>query len=352
MDVPCNLSFWPIDILYVSINIFICWFYCCCLQLKQTFFQIGIAGKQTNTIKSYTFVKIIDFTMKSMTGFGKAIAEIFGKKVTVEIRSVNSKSMDLNVRMPYLYKEKELELKSEVSKQLERGKVDVTIFTDSLQENLPVAINKALVKVYYAELEGVAKEVGAGNTGLLELVLKMPDVMKAEKELQEFNEAEWNEVKQVVFSAIGAFQEFRTQEGAVLAGEFIKRIGIISELLLLVEQQDSIRIDNVRSKIKNALAEVLDKEKIDQNRFEQELIYYIEKLDITEEKLRLKAHLDYFLITMKEPGAGRKLGFIAQEIGREINTIGSKANEANIQKMVVQMKDELEKIKEQLLNVL
>ncbi|MGB3948139.1 MAG: DUF1732 domain-containing protein [Bacteroidia bacterium] len=290
--------------------------------------------------------------MKSMTGFGKAIAEVFGKKVTVEIRSVNSKSMDLNVRMPYLYKEKELELKSEVSKQLERGKVDVTIFTDSLQENLPVAVNKNLLKAYYSELEGVAKEIGAGNAGLLELVLKMPDVMKAEKELQEFNEVEWNEVKKVVFSAIGSFQEFRIQEGTVLALEFMNRIGIISELLLLVEQQDSIRIDNVRSKIKNALAEVIDKEKIDQNRFEQELIYYIEKLDITEEKLRLKTHLDYFLSTMKEPAAGRKLGFIAQEIGREINTIGSKANEANIQKMVVQMKDELEKIKEQLLNVL
>lgn len=290
--------------------------------------------------------------MKSMTGFGKAIAEVFGKKVTVEIRSVNSKSMDLSVRMPYLYKEKELELKSEVSKQLERGKVDLTIFTDSLQESLPVAINKALLKAYYSELETVAKDIGATNSGLFELVLKMPDVMKAEKDLQEFNEAEWNEVKQVVFSAINSFQEFRDQEGKVLAGEFVKRIGIISELLFLVEQQDSIRIDNVRSKIKNALTEVLDKEKIDQNRFEQELIYYIEKLDITEEKLRLKTHLDYFLVTMKEPGAGRKLGFISQEIGREINTIGSKANEATIQKMVVQMKDELEKIKEQLLNVL
>jgi uncharacterized protein (TIGR00255 family) len=290
--------------------------------------------------------------MKSMTGFGKAIAEVFGKKVTVEIRSVNSKSMDLSVRMPYLYKEKELELKAEVSKQLERGKVDVTIFTDSLQESLPVAVNKNLLKAYYSELKQVADEMGASDLGLLELVLKMPDVMKAEKELQEFNELEWNEVKQVAFSAINSFQEFRNQEGAVLAGEFIKRIGIISELLQCVEEQDAIRINNVRSKIKNALAEVLDKEKIDQNRFEQELIYYIEKLDITEEKLRLKTHLDYFLVTMKEAGAGRKLGFISQEIGREINTIGSKANEATIQKVVVQMKDELEKIKEQLLNVL
>ena len=290
--------------------------------------------------------------MKSMTGFGKAIAEVFGKKVTVEIRSVNSKSMDLNVRMPYLYKEKELELKSEVSKQLERGKVDVTVFTDSLQENLPVAINKKLLKAYYAELKQVAEDVGASDAGLLDLVLKMPDVMKAEKELQEFDEAEWNEVKQVVFSAIGAFQEFRDQEGKVLAGEFVKRIGIISELLLLIEQQDAIRINNVRSKIQNALEEVVGKEKIDQNRFEQELIYYIEKLDITEEKVRLKTHLDYFKVTMNEVGAGRKLGFISQEIGREINTIGSKANEAKIQKMVVQMKDELEKIKEQLLNVL
>lgn len=289
--------------------------------------------------------------MKSMTGFGKAIAEVAGKKVNVEIRSLNSKQLDLNFRIPYIYKEKELELRSEVSKQLERGKVDVSIYLEALQDAVPVAINKTLAKVYYKELQGLSVELNEAQN-LLPLVLKMPDVMKAEKEIVELDEAEWNGVKKAVDQAIDAFQKFRSDEGNTLEKEFKSRIAIIGSLLQEVVSLDGLRITNIKERIKTNLAEAIDKEKIDQNRFEQELIYYIEKLDITEEKLRLKTHLDYFIVTMEEAAAGRKLGFITQEIGREINTIGSKANDSGIQKLVVQMKDELEKVKEQLLNVL
>ena len=290
--------------------------------------------------------------MKSMTGFGKAVCEIPGKKVTVEVRSLNSKQLDLNLRLPYLYKEKELELRADISKQIERGKVDMSVFTESTNEVLPIAINKPLAKTYYKELKTLSEELNETNHNLLSLIVKMPDVMKAEREVVELDEAEWKQVKAVVDKAIDAFQKFRGDEGKTLSTEFINRIGIIDKLLSEVIVLDAPRVENIKTRIKNNLAETIEKEKIDQNRFEQELIYYIEKLDITEEKLRLKTHLDYFLNTMNELASGRKLGFIAQEIGREINTIGSKANDASVQKLVVQMKDELEKIKEQLLNVL
>ena len=283
--------------------------------------------------------------IKSMTGFGKAVIEIPGKKITVEVRSLNSKQLDLNLRIPYVYKEKELELRSDISKQIERGKVDLSVYSESTQETLPVAINKTLVKTYYKELKSLSEELNEENQNLMALILKMPDVMKAEREVVELDEEEWKQVKQVVNKAIEAFQKFRSDEGKTLANEFNSRIAIIYELLAEVMSSDAARIEAIRTRIKNNIAELVEKEKIDQNRFEQELIYYIEKLDITEEKVRLKTHLDYFLKTMQEPGCGRKLGFITQEIGREINTIGSKANDAAIQKMVVQMKDELEKIK-------
>jgi uncharacterized protein (TIGR00255 family) len=291
-------------------------------------------------------------SFKSMTGFGKAIHEIPGKKITVEIRSLNSKQLDLNLRIPYLYKEKELELRTEIGKQLERGKVDVTVFTETTQESTPTSLNKTLAKAYFNELKSLSEELNEGTENLLSIVVKMPDVLKAERETVELDEKEWNEVKATVNRAIEAFQKFRDDEGKSLENEFNNRIGIIAKLLNEVLQLDDARVTNIKNRIKNNLEEVIDTNKIDQNRFEQELIYYIEKLDITEEKLRLKTHLNYFNDTMKEPGSGRKLGFISQEIGREINTIGSKANDAGMQKMVVQMKDELEKIKEQLLNVL
>jgi uncharacterized protein (TIGR00255 family) len=291
-------------------------------------------------------------TLKSMTGFGKAAGEIPGKKVTVEVRSLNSKQLDLNLRMPYFYKEKELELRNEIAKQLERGKVDVNVYTESSIEAMPIALNRELAKTYYKELRSLSDELNEDHNDLLSLALKMPDVMKAEREVVELDEEEWKLVKQVVDKAIEAFQKFRDDEGNSLLTEFNSRISIIENLLSEVISLDAARVENIKSRIKNNLSEVIDVNKIDQNRFEQELIYYIEKLDITEEKLRLKTHLDYFISTMKEPGSGRKLGFISQEIGREINTIGSKANDAGIQKLVVQMKDELEKIKEQMLNVL
>jgi uncharacterized protein (TIGR00255 family) len=290
--------------------------------------------------------------MKSMTGFGKATSEIPGKKVTVEVRSLNSKQLDLNLRLPYLYKEKELELRADISKQIERGKVDISVFTESTLDILPVSINKKLAKTYYNELKSLSEELDEVNPNLLALVVKMPDVMKAEREIVELDEEEWTQVKTTVDKAIEAFQKFRSDEGSTLSNEFSNRIGLIDKLLAEVIIMDAPRVENIRTRIKNSLAEAIEKEKIDQNRFEQELIYYIEKLDITEEKLRLKTHIDYFINTMNEPSSGRKLGFITQEIGREINTIGSKANDATVQKLVVQMKDELEKIKEQLLNVL
>jgi uncharacterized protein (TIGR00255 family) len=290
--------------------------------------------------------------MKSMTGFGKAVGELPGKKVTVEIRSLNSKQLDLSLRMPYQYKEKELELRAEMSKQIERGKVDLSIFTESTQETLPVAINKTLAKTYHKELKALATELNESDQNLLSLIVKMPEVMKAEREVVELDENEWKQIRGVVEKAIEAFQKFRDDEGKTLSNEFVMRIGGIDKLLAEVMKMDAFRVENIRTRIKNSIADAVEKEKIDQNRFEQELIYYIEKLDITEEKLRLKTHIDYFLSTMNEPGSGRKLGFISQEIGREINTIGSKANDATVQKLVVQMKDELEKVKEQLLNVL
>lgn len=290
--------------------------------------------------------------LKSMTGFGKAVKEIPTKKITVEVRSLNSKGLDLNLRMPYMYKEKELELRTEIGKQIERGKVDVSIYTESAEDALPVALNKTLAKTYYNELKSLATELNENNADLLGLVLKMPDVMKAEKDVQEFDEVEWKQLKMTVDSAITEFQKFRSDEGKILNNEFDNRIKIINDLLNSILTLDDARVANIKKRIKNNIEEVIDKDKIDTNRFEQELIYYVEKLDITEEKLRLKTHLDYFTKTKAEPSCGRKLGFIAQEIGREINTIGSKANDAGMQILVVQMKDELEKIKEQLLNVL
>ena len=290
--------------------------------------------------------------IKSMTGFGKAINEINGKKITVEMRSLNSKQLDLNLRLPYIYKEKEIELRTEISKQVERGKLDVTVFVESLEETAPVLINKSIAKIYHQELKLLAKELKEDDQHLLPLILKMPEVLKAEREGLVLDETEWKSVKATVEKTVEAFQKFRLDEGAALAKEFESRIAIIVSLLLEVVLLDGLRIQHIKDRIKANLSEVISKEKIDENRFEQELIYYIEKLDITEEKLRLKTHLDYFMATMQELSVGRKLGFITQEIGREINTIGSKANDSGIQKLVVQMKDELEKIKEQLLNIL
>jgi uncharacterized protein (TIGR00255 family) len=285
-----------------------------------------------------------------MTGFGKHVSELADKKITVEVRSLNSKQLDLNVRVPGQYREKELELRAEVAKVAERGKVDLTIHLENTGDVKAVSINKALARNYYSEIQALAGEIGQQPADYVSLIMKMPEVLRPEK--QELDEQEWMQVKEAVGKALEALTRFRDDEGRVLEKEFEGRVATILDLLSQVADLDKQRIPAVRERMQKAIGDMIDKEKIDQNRFEQELVYYIEKFDITEEKLRLRTHCDYFTQTMAEASSGRKLGFITQEIGREINTIGSKANDAGIQKLVVRMKDELEKLKEQLLNVL
>jgi len=296
----------------------------------------------------------------SMTGFGKATQQLadlpagqVGKKVTVEIKSLNSKQLDLNVRMPAMYKENELELRSEIAKQLNRGKLDLLIFVEkSGNGEKKYSINTSVVEGYFEELQSLSKNLSCqDSTDYMNILMKMPDVFMSEKDEPEDNE--WGKVKSAVDEAVRELSDFRIHEGKVLEQDFITRIAIIQDLLKEIESFESTRIDTIKNRIQKNLLELSGREKTDENRFEQELIYYLEKLDITEEKVRLKTHCEYFLKTLEEPKAnGKKLGFIVQEIGREINTIGSKANDANIQKIVVNMKDELEKIKEQLFNVL
>lgn len=289
--------------------------------------------------------------LKSMTGFGKANMELNGKTIVAEVRSLNSKQLDLNLKLPSLYRSKELEFRALCSKLIERGKADVVVYFENKEAEKSLTINTELAKVYYHEFRKLAIELGEHGGDLLAQVLKIPEVLKAEN--QEVDESEESLVKSCIEKAIEAFTQFRFAEGKVLEQEFFMRIENILSLLKKVEAMDISRAETVRKRIEKNLEELIEKERIDQNRLEQELIYYIEKIDITEEKLRLKTHCDYFIKTMKEEeSVGRKLGFITQEIGREINTIGSKANDSEIQKTVVQMKDELEKIKEQLLNVL
>jgi uncharacterized protein (TIGR00255 family) len=288
--------------------------------------------------------------MKSMTGFGKAVCELPDKKVTIEIRSLNSRQLDLNFRVASQYRDKESEMRGLISRSLERGKIDFTVFAESAAEGGSNVINQQLALDYYNEIKKLSAITGEVPKDYLALVLRMPDVLKQDKTVPD--ETEWAAVMEAVNTAIAAFNKFRDDEGSILAQEFEQRIGIIIQKLKEVTDRDPQRIAAIRERLNKYLAENIPAELADKNRFEQELIYYIEKLDITEEKLRLQTHCTYFLNTMKEASSGRKLGFIAQEIGREINTIGSKANDAQIQKFVVEMKDELEKIKEQLLNVL
>jgi uncharacterized protein (TIGR00255 family) len=288
--------------------------------------------------------------LKSMTGFGKATKEFADKTINVEIRSLNSKNIDLSLRLSSTYREYELELRNEISKQLERGKIDLSVYVESKQQETPVEINMALAKEYHKKIKILAAELNEPATDILHQVLKMPDVLKAER--KEPNENEWAEIKSVISMAIEDLNKFRNDEGRSIETDFKLRISIIGDCLEKIKSYDTNRINQVRERITANLNELVGPDKIDKNRFEQELIYYIEKLDINEEKVRLKTHLDYFLKTMQEPAGGRKLNFIAQEIGREVNTIGSKANDAEMQKLVVLMKDELEKIKEQTNNVL
>ena len=288
--------------------------------------------------------------IKSMTGFGKASQELSDKTINIEIRSLNSKSADISLRLSSGLRNYELELRNEISKQLERGKIDLSIFIESKKAEMPVEINVELAKAYHKQLKNLALELNEPIANVLQQVLKFPDVLKNER--KETDENEWKLIKHCLNSALEELNNFRDIEGLSLKKDFEIRISKINTCLEEIKTLDLIRINAIKNRIRNNIEEVIGKSNLDENRFEQELIYYIEKLDINEEKVRLKTHIDYFIETCNEKSAGRKLNFISQEIGREINTIGSKANDAQIQKLVVLMKDELEKIKEQANNVL
>ena len=282
-----------------------------------------------------------------MTGYGKVVLELNAKTVRIEIKSLNSKSLDLNVRMPNDYRPKELELRKIIGSRLKRGKIDVSFYVDIEKAKNPTKINTSIVKNYMDQLSNISG--GGRNLDLLKMAIKMPDSISAEKE--EIDEQEWSLIISGAEDALNKIENYRKDEGKALYSDFSNRLNNIKSLVKKAVEIDPERIKKVKERLTKSVLEL--KEKIDQNRFEQELIYYIEKLDINEEKIRLDNHLDYFFKTLNQNQSnGKKLGFIAQEIGREINTIGSKANYAPMQKIVVQMKDELEKIKEQLLNVL
>ena len=282
-----------------------------------------------------------------MTGYGKVVLELNAKTVRIEIKSLNSKSLDLNVRMPNEYRPKELEFRKIIGSRLRRGKIDVSFYVDIEKAKNPTKINTSIVKNYMDQLSNISG--GGRNLDLLKMAIKMPDSVSAEKE--EIDEQEWSLIISGAEDALNKIENYRKDEGKALYSDFSNRLNNIKSLLKKAVEIDPERIKKVRERLTKSVLEL--KEKIDQNRFEQELIYYIEKLDINEEKIRLDNHLDYFFKTLNQNQSnGKKLGFIAQEMGREINTIGSKANYAPMQKIVVQMKDELEKIKEQLLNVL
>jgi len=281
-----------------------------------------------------------------MTGYGKSVLELPTKTIRLELKSLNSKSLDLNMRMPSMYRAKELELRKLIGLQLGRGKVDFSLYVEFNKGEAPAKINVEVVKSYMGQLQGISSAV---PLELLKMAVKMPDALTTERE--DIDPKEWKLISSELSVVLDRVEEYRKDEGAVLKTDFLKRISNIDALLKTIIDIDPERIEHVRDRLNKGVADL--KEKVDQNRFEQELIYYIEKLDITEEKIRLKNHLDYFNKTLNSDDSnGKKLGFISQEIGREINTIGSKANFAPMQKLVVQMKDELEKIKEQLLNVL
>lgn len=282
-----------------------------------------------------------------MTGFGKSSLQLASKKITVEVKSLNSKGLDLNVRIPSVYREMELGLRNEVAARLERGKIDLSVYIELTGEQTSTKINVPIVQAYMQQMKAVLPQ--ADETELMKMAVRMPDALKTERE--EIDENDWIEIQQVIQEALANIAQFRIAEGASLHKEFSLRIanirGYMQEALLL----DPERVQAIKDRLQTAIDEL--KVQVDENRFEQELIYYLEKLDVTEEKVRLTNHLDYFIETLNGSEAnGRKLGFITQEMGREINTMGSKANHATMQKLVVQMKDELEKIKEQVLNVL
>lgn len=285
--------------------------------------------------------------IQSMTGYGKSVVQLPTKKISIEIKSLNSKNLDLNARMPSMYREKELVVRKRIASKLIRGKVDFSLYIESTGEETSTQINTTLVRQYIEQLKAVVNN--ADETEYLKMAVRMPDALATERE--EIDEQEWSEISKIIDLSLDKTIEYRLDEGITLETDFIGRVKSISNLLDEVIAMDPDRIDGVRERLTKGISDI--KEKVDDNRFEQELVYYIEKFDITEEKVRLENHLEYFQKALQsEDSNGKKLGFISQEMGREINTIGSKSNHAPMQKLVVQMKDELEKIKEQLLNVL
>ncbi|TAF11641.1 MAG: YicC family protein [Flavobacteriia bacterium] len=285
--------------------------------------------------------------IQSMTGFGKASLQLPTKKITVEIKSLNSKGLDLNTRMPSVFREMELGLRNQISQRLERGKVDFSLYVEVTGEETTSKINVPIIKGYINQMKAVIPT--ADETELMKMAVRMPDALKTERD--EIDENEWKQIQTVINEALENIANFRKDEGASLEKEFQLRISNINNLMNEAVSYDAERVETVKTRLRTALDEL--KVNVDENRFEQELIFYLEKYDITEEKVRLGNHLNYFLETLNGTEAnGRKLGFITQEMGREINTMGSKSNHTEMQKLVVMMKDELEKIKEQVLNVL
>ena len=290
--------------------------------------------------------------IKSMTGYGKAEFETGNKKITIELKSLNSKQIDMNTRLPVLYREKELTIRKEISERLIRGKVDFSLYIEDHGGESSSAINEAVVMSYFNQPSAIQRNLGLPVTEqIMQSVMRLPDSVKTV--FAELDEKEWEAIFAQILLVIRAVDQFRIQEGEALSRDISANITEIQQLLRQIDPYEEQRIANIKTRIQESLNEIAINGTVDKNRFEQELIYYLEKLDINEEKVRLTNHCEYFLETLGSPGdAGKKLGFIAQEIGREINTIGSKANESHMQRIVVQMKDALEKVKEQLLNVL
>ena len=289
--------------------------------------------------------------IQSMTGFGKMVTELPTKKVTIEIKSLNSKQLDIFTRIPSIYREKEMDIRSALSQMLERGKIELTITVENIGGDSDIKINVTMIENYKKQIMNIAGSLNVNQpTDWFPTLLRLPDVIKTE--MVEADEDEWNQVFQAFKKAIRKVCDFRIQEGEMLSQLFTQKISTISELLKQIEPYEKERLEKIKSRIIDNLQKLTDVQ-VDSNRLEQEMIYYIERLDINEEKTRLVNHLNYFLETLNSRhGQGKKLGFIAQEIGREVNTMGSKSNHAEMQQIVVQMKDELEQIKEQVLNVL
>ncbi len=286
-----------------------------------------------------------------MTGYGKAEVELKNNIFNIEIRTLNSKQLDINMRIPQVFKAKEIALRTMISKQLQRGKVDFSINSNNQKQNSPLKLNTSVAKQYFTELQKLSEELGQNSNDLLSVISRLPDVFIAEED--QLNDNDWQILQTAAEEAITNVNTFRAGEGVILEKDFRLRINKILNFLLEVPKYEAARITRVRERIEKSMKENFSNVQYDKNRLEQEIIFYIEKLDITEEKVRLKKHCDYFLeVLNSENTVGKKLAFVTQEIGREINTLGSKANDASLQKLVVLMKDELEKIKEQMLNIL